>query len=81
MKKVFKTTGQLIIGALIGFFGMLVILQVEFRMDFSAYAYPVNLAILAIGTILAIFSLYRYFSIQFLTKKKLTGDEEDAAEG
>lgn len=80
MKKVFKINGQLIIGALIGFFGMLAVLQVDFRIDLSAYAYPGNIVILAIGIALAVFSVYRYFNIRNLATQELTGDEEDAAE-
>lgn len=81
MKKIVKISGQLIIGALIGFFGMLVALQEDFRLDFSAYAPAINFIILAMGVLFFLFSIYRYFSIQNLTKQKLTGDEEDAAEG
>ncbi|ANU28183.1 DUF3169 family protein [Planococcus versutus] len=81
MKKLFKTSGQLIIGALIGFFGMLVLLEADFRINLSAYASISNIVLLTIAALLALFSIYRYFSIVSLTNQKFTGDEEDAAEG
>lgn len=81
MKKYGSLIGQLVIGALIGFFGMLAVLDGDFRIDLSPYAYPGNLVILAVAAALAVFSAYRYFSIRNLAKQDLIGDEEDAAEG
>lgn len=81
MKKLGRISGQLIIGALIGFFGMLAVLDGDFRIDLSPYAYPGNLVILAVGAAFAVFSAYRYISIRNLAKQDLSGDEEDAAEG
>lgn len=81
MKKFGKIGGQLVIGALIGFFGMLAILDRDFRIDLSPFALPGNLIILAVVLALAVFSAFRYISIRNLAKKELTGDEEDAAEG
>jgi len=80
MKKFGRISGQLLIGALIGFFGMLVVLDGNFRMDLSPYAYPGNLAILAITAALVVFSAYCYFSVRNLANQELSGDEEDAAE-
>lgn len=81
MKKLGRINGQLIIGALIGFFGMLAVLDADFGIDLSPYARPVNLVILTVGAAFVAFSAYRYISIRNLAKQDLSGDEEDAAEG
>lgn len=81
MKKMFKISGQLIIGGLIGFFGMLVLLEDDFRIDLSGYALIGNIALLAIAALLTLLTIYFYFSVLSLTNQELTGDDEDAAEG
>ena len=81
MKKFGRLSGQLVISALIGFFSMLAVLDGDFQIDLSPYAFSGNLVILAVGAALAIFSAYCYFSLRTLAKQDLTGDEEDAAEG
>ncbi|WP_394121729.1 DUF3169 family protein [Planococcus donghaensis] len=81
MKKFGRISGQLLIGSLIGFFGMLAVLDGDIRIDLSPYAYAGNIIILAIAAALVVFSAYCYFSVRILAKQDLTGDEEDAAEG
>ena len=49
MKKLGRLSGQLVIGALIGFFGMLAVLDGDFKIDLSPYASPGNLVILTVG--------------------------------
>ncbi|WP_298827877.1 DUF3169 family protein [uncultured Planococcus sp.] len=81
MKKFGRISGQLLIGSLIGFFGMLAVLDGDIRIDLSPYAYAGNIIILAIAAALVVFSAYCYFSVRILAKQDLTGDEKDAAEG
>lgn len=81
MKKYLQTGGQLLIGALLGFFGMLVVLDMEIGFDFEPYAYPSNILILSAAAVCAVFSIYCYFRIRETTKQDLSGEEEDAAEG
>ncbi|MDJ0331607.1 hypothetical protein [Planococcus sp. S3-L1] len=59
MKKMLKTSGQLIIGALVGFFGMLVLLEDDFRIDLSGYAFIGNIALLAIAALLTLLTISR----------------------
>lgn len=80
MSKYFRTGSKLLISALIGFFGMLAILNTEISFDFSAYAYPANIIILAVGMVLLLFSIYCYVSIRNTMKQDFSGDEEDAAQ-
>ncbi|WP_203333608.1 DUF3169 family protein [Planococcus beigongshangi] len=81
MKKILTTSGKLLIGALIGFFGMLALLEAEITFDFGNYAYPASIVILAAAAVLIVFSLYCYSSIRKTAKQDLSGDAEDAAEG
>lgn len=81
MKKNLTLGGKLLIGALIGFFGALAVLETELTFDFSAYAFPGSIAILAAAAALIVFSLYCYFNIRKTAKQDLSGDAEDAAEG
>lgn len=80
MSKYLRTGSQLLIGALVGFFGMLAVLETDIRFDFGAYAYPGSIGILAFGTVALVVSVYCYVSIRKTAKQKFSGDEEDAAE-
>ncbi|ALS78533.1 hypothetical protein ACQKDB_15125 [Planococcus kocurii] len=55
MRKLFKTSGQLIIGALVGFFGMPVLLEADFRIDLSGYAFIGNTILLTLAALLTLF--------------------------
>lgn len=81
MSKILKTISTLLIGALVGFLGMLAILEVEVNFNFGVYAYLASIVILTVGAALVVFSIYCYFNIRKITKLDLSGDEEDAAEG
>ncbi|AQU79478.1 hypothetical protein [Planococcus faecalis] len=53
----------MIIGALVGFFGMLVLLEADFLIDLSGYAFIGNTILLTLAALLTFFtiSLFQYF--------------------
>lgn len=81
MKKRKKSGLQVFFWAAVGFIVMYGFINRNESYDFSVYAFPASIAILAASGLLIVVALYLYASIQKTAKKDLHGDEEDVAEG
>lgn len=81
MKSIISTIVSLVLGAAIGFFGVMAVLNTKIEIQLDEYAFPASIVLTIISGVFILVSVAMYLNIRSIASKELSGDEEDMAEG